>query len=1152
MLSLPLAGSAAPVLLPASAALPTNSVSNPGFVIRTAQASTNFVVANSSLRASRQINGLLTDLGGTTISNIAIPGPNPLGAYYTDFTVGFELNASFVDIREMNGNVLFSQFSSEPFFGIPGDEGLTTQFADESVALVVLTAGTHTLAISTGADRTDVNDDDGYAVFVGANPRDISATKIAEFQRAGAAAFSGNQHVENLIEVTAPVTGAYPFRILHWNQSRGSSLHFYIYDINSGQRALINDSSFPSPRAYRNSSIAVFNSSYVGDVTPVPGSAGNSSAAPIIATLLDGATTMVNTNSIQLSLNGSVVAATRTKTGNKTVIRFNPDPGRADVNNAMRLVFSDSAGASYTNTWAFTIVTAGGSSTMVTGQWDFEFGSLGATVGTALQYFDPIFDGPSGNSGNKTLFGTTTALGVPNINGQIANVMRVPGDLTRKIGYVMNHGISPNGGGTRVNQYTLIMDVFVDTTGSGAASLLNISDPVNNADDGDLFWQGNNFGQGGNGYIGTGQFTAGAWHRVVAAYDEAATPPVVTKYVDGIKQDDWTANQGLDAARRALLPTAILFGDGDQDERRTMWVNSIQIRAGKLSDAEMVALGGPEACGIPAVIPQSTVTGQWDFERGNLSASVGKALQYFDPAFDGPTGTNANLTTFGTCSSLGIALVNGVDANIMQVPGDLTRKIGYVMTHGISPNGGGTRVNQFTLIMDVFVNTSGSGAASLLNVSDPVNNADDGDLFWQGNNFGQGGNGYIGTGQFTAGAWHRVVAAYDEAATPPVVTKYVDGIKQDDWTANQGLDNVRRALLPTAILFGDGDQDERRMMWVDSIQIRAGKMTDADIVQLGAPSGTGISVVVPNSTVTGQWDFNRGNLASTIGKALQYFDPAFDGPTGTNVNRTTFGTCSALGLPLIDGSDELIVQVPGDLTRKIGYVMTHGIAPNGGGTRVNQYTLLMDIFVNTSGPGAASLLNVSDPVNNADDGDLFWQGNNFGQGGNGYIGTGQFTAGAWHRVAAAYNEAATPPVVTKYVDGIFQDDWTANQGLDNARRALLPTAILFGDGDQDERRMMWANSIQIRNGALSKAELAALSTPTAGGIPVRRLAEPPVRLCWGKIGNDLTFIWPLSATGYTLNAAASIDGPWTPVTGVVNNSVVVPIAPGNLFFRLVK
>ena len=117
---------------------------------------------------------------------------------------------------------------------------------------------------------------------------------------------------------------------------------------------------------------------------------------------------------------------------------------------------------------------------------------------------------------------------------------------------------------------------------------------------------------------------------------------------------------------------------------------------------------------------------------------------------------------------------------------------------------------------------------------------------------------------------------------------------------------------------------------------------------------------------------------------------------------------------------------------------------------------------------------------------------------------------------------------------------------------MLPTAILFGDGDQDERRIMWVNSIQIRDGALSKPELAALSTPTASGIPVHIPVEPPVRLCFGRIGNGLTLIWPLSATGYTLKSAPAITGPWTAVPGVANNSVVVTVAPGNSFFRLEK
>src|SRR5206468_11564195 len=366
-----------------------------------------------------------------------------------------------------------------------------------------------------------------------------------------------------------------------------------------------------------------------------------------------------------------------------------------------------------------------------------------------------------------------------------------------------------------------------------------------------LFWQGNNFGQGGGGYNGTATFTPGTWHRIVAAYDEAATPPVVTKYVDGIKQDDWTANQGLDNPRRALLPTAILFADGDvpnPDERREWWVNSIQIRAGKLSDAEMVALGGPTAEGIPQEIQANDIAGQWDFDRADLAATIGKPLQ----DCDGPRGVTASGTKFGTTGEgdfAAIPNINGQAAKIMYVPGEVVREIGYVMDHGIKPNGGGTRVNQYTLIMDVLIGSTGPGAASILQISS-LNNMDDGDLFWQGNNFGQGTGGYSGTGAFTPGQWHRIVAAYDEAASPPVVTKFVDGIKQDDWTANQGLDNPRRALQPTAILFADGDvpnPDERREWWVNSIQIRAGVLSKDEMVALGGPSAAGIPILITTS-----------------------------------------------------------------------------------------------------------------------------------------------------------------------------------------------------------------------------------------------------------------------------------------------------------------
>ncbi len=1127
--------------LSASLALPLGSSSVRGFVVRTAQAPETAVVGNSLLRAIKQLNQTLVDADGVLIPNEAFPGPAADGSYATD-TLDFEVDGNSVDITDPDGNVLFT-FSPNLFPGIPGTGSHPLNFSTEGVAFLQLPAGVTTFAVSVGADRTDVNDDDSYVAFVGQNPRDYFATPVGAYERLGVRAFNSNQHSENTWSLNAPVAGIYPFRLLHWQTGHGANLEFYTIDSTTGDRILVNDSSDPRAiKAFRDSNSSVATGAYLAEVSPAPGSAGNSATAAVSALIVDGSTT-VATSDVKLYLNGTAVAPQGlSKTGGNLSLRYDPNAARTDKANLVRLEYKDSAGTSRTNSWTFDIIVGAGSSTQVTGQWDFDHGDLSATVGKPLAYLD----GPTGLTQQGSVYGTCSALGIDLIGGKDAKIIKIPGDLKRQIGLIMDHGIKPNGGGTRVNQYTIIYDIYVGTSGPGAASLLQISS-TNNAegDDGDLFWQGSNFGQVSGGYNGTGAFTAGAWHRVSAAYDEAANPPVVTKYVDGVKQDDWTANQGLDNPRRALLPYAVLFGDGDHDERRDMFVNSIQIRAGKLSDAELYALGGPTADGIPQVIPSSTVTGQWDFDAGNLAASIGKPLQYLD----GPTGLTQQGTLYGACSDLGVPLIAGKDAKIVKIPGDLKREIGLIMDHQIKPNGGGTRVNQYTIVYDIYVGTSGPGAASLLQISS-TNNAegDDGDLFWQGSNFGQGSGGYNGTGAFTAGAWHRVAAAYDEAANPPVVTKYVDGIKQDDWTANQGLDNPRRALLPYAVLFGDGDHDERRDMYVNSVQIRAGKLSDVQLALLGAPDGGPIPVILPDSTVTGQWDFEFGNLAATVGKPLQYLD----GPTGLTQQGTVFGLCSVLGVPLIGTNDAAIMLVPGDLKREIGLIMDHQIKPNGGGTRVNQYTIAFDILVGTSGPGAASLLQISS-TNNAegDDGDLFWQGSNFGQGAGGYNGTGAFTAGAWHRVIAAYDEAAKPPVVTKFVDGIKQDDWTANQGLDNPRRALLPYAVLFGDGDHDERRDMYVSSIQIRSGKLSDAEMAAMGAPDGAALPLAITVQPAPALSILLGAGQVTVSWPLSVSGYTLEGSPSIGSPaWVAVPGVSGNSVTLNVSATTQFFRL--
>ena len=87
--------------------------------------------------------------------------------------------------------------------------------------------------------------------------------------------------------------------------------------------------------------------------------------------------------------------------------------------------------------------------------------------------------------------------------------------------------------------------------------------------------------------------------------------------------------------------------------------------------------------------------GQWDF-NGNLSQTTGASLgdlQYND------TTTTSN-TVFGSTTDLGISSINGTNATVMKFPSG-TSPQGYGMPTP-SGNGGGSLVNQYTIIMDVY------------------------------------------------------------------------------------------------------------------------------------------------------------------------------------------------------------------------------------------------------------------------------------------------------------------------------------------------------------------------------------------------------------------------------------------------------------------
>lgn len=604
----------------------------------------------------------------------------------------------------------------------------------------------------------------------------------------------------------------------------------------------------------------------------------------------------------------------------------------------------------------------------------------------------------------------------------------------------------------------------------------------------------------------------------------------------------------------------------------------------------------------------ATVTGQWDFENGNLSATVGTDLAY--------RGDTEALTTFTT------ATIDGQTANVMSFPAT-TPDEGFIMTHGIDPNGGGGYVNQYTLIMDIMFPTSSSGVyRALLQTS--TDNSNDADLFVKKDNSLGISGGYSGT--LTPDTWHRVAFVFDLTLSSGQLVKYIDGVQVGSQVLTQPTLDGRWSMDTTALLFTD-DDGETAPGFVNSIQIHDVALTASEIYSLGGPSASGIpalpsvvnlavtvspqaqtnvvgmtgthfsaaavgtgtltyqwykngvalpdqtdlalrltnvqtsaagsyTVVVgngsqfvtstppavltivpaPTGKVTGQWDFNNGDLSATIGHSLEYFDAQAQ-------TDTTFGTTTDLGISDINGQPANVMYYSPSGTTWGGFIMTHEISPNGGGTNVNQYTVIYDLLISSSAPGSYAALWQADPTD-ASDANVFVN-KDFALGGSGTY-SGTLTPDVWHRVVLAFD--LTKRELGKYIDGVNvqseaegsgtygpNDAQYLSAGVDS-RWSLLPTALLFADND-GEVKPVYVSSVQIQNFRMTDVAIAALGSPTATKIPGALQAK--------LVNGNIVINW----AGSALESAENITGPWTEVTGAAHPHTV-PVTTGNKFFRM--
>ncbi len=483
-------------------------------------------------------------------------------------------------------------------------------------------------------------------------------------------------------------------------------------------------------------------------------------------------------------------------------------------------------------------------------QWDFNPSNpLSATVGNDLQYVDPSI----ASKYKAGVTGTGDFASVPGINGQPVNALLVPyltdpANVWKQLGLRVQHGLAPNGGGAKVNQYTAIMDIMWGD-GSAYGAVWQLHDLANGGGDSDMYWQESTGAYGKSccsAYVAPGQKQARhEWARVVFSVDLSATPPILAKYINGVKNlDQITGNRGhVDSEFALSVPEVVLFGDSD-NENSDAYISHLQFRAGRMSDEEVAALGGPSASGIPSPNP---VKGEWNFDDAAhpLAATVGSDLQFVDPTQ--ASQYKAGVTGQGDFAS--VPGINGKPTGLIKVPyltdpANIWKQIGLRVRHGVPANGGGAKANQYTAIMDLMWG-DGSAYGAVWQLHDLANGGGDSDMYWQESTGAYGKSccsGYVAPGQKQARhEWARVVFAVDLSANPPILAKYINGVKNlDQITGNRGhVDSEFALSIPEIVLFGDSD-NENSDAYLSALQIREGRMSDDEVAALGGPDADGI------------------------------------------------------------------------------------------------------------------------------------------------------------------------------------------------------------------------------------------------------------------------------------------------------------------------
>jgi len=396
-----------------------------------------------------------------------------------------------------------------------------------------------------------------------------------------------------------------------------------------------------------------------------------------------------------------------------------------------------------------------------------------------------------------TLTGTQTSVPGP-VEGNLATQISLGSYLS------MNHGIAPNGGGDSVNEYSVQIDFSLPEIGKWHAFFQ--TNPANSGD-ADLFTKAsdNTIGTAATGYS-TNAVTADTWYRMIISVKNGE---LFNVYLNG---ELWLTGtpQPVDE-RWALVNELLIFADDDGDDA-TINCSELGIWNVALTAAQASELGNA------STTPLVARKGWWKFDDAAdmLKAEIGSPLTLTGTQSSVPGPAEGNLAT--------------------QVP------LGsyLAMTHGISANGGGTMVNEYSVQIDFSVPEIGKWHAF---IQTDAANGGDADLFTKAgdNTIGTSATGYS-TNFVAKDAWYRMVISVKNGEFFNV---YLNG---ELWLAGTPQDvDGRWALVNQLLVFADDDGDDAAINCAE-LAIWDVALSAAEVIQLG---GFASNVLVSEINVTG-------------------------------------------------------------------------------------------------------------------------------------------------------------------------------------------------------------------------------------------------------------------------------------------------------------